>query len=191
MPTRKHLDRIGAAPERRHAGWPTPVTPSLSARTLYRLHHLLEPNPVYRRLAAWLERNPTANRLFTAAEERVKGTLFGCRMCGQCALPATGYACPMTCPKQLRNGPCGGVSPTGMCEVHPDVRCVWLVAFERAEAEGRTEDLSLLQRPIDHRQWGRSSWVNYWQGRDEGMWTSGDGRRQLPIVQRNDPSEPS
>jgi len=78
-----------------------------------------------------------------------------------------------------------------MCEVHPDVRCVWLVAFERAEAEGRTDDLSLLQRPIDHRQWGRSSWVNYWQGRDEGMWTSGDGRRQLPIVQRNDPSEPS
>jgi hypothetical protein len=78
-----------------------------------------------------------------------------------------------------------------MCEVHPDVRCVWLVAFERAEAEGRTEDLSLLQRPIDHRQWGRSSWVNYWQGRDEGMWTSSDGRRQLPIVHRDDPGQPS
>ncbi|MGH3515128.1 MAG: methylenetetrahydrofolate reductase C-terminal domain-containing protein [Pseudonocardiaceae bacterium] len=190
MPTRKHLDRIGAAPERRHAGWPTPVTPSVSAPTLYRLHYLLAPNPVYRRLAAWLERNPTANRLFTAAEERIKGAIFGCRMCGQCALPATGYACPMTCPKQLRNGPCGGVSPTGMCEVNPDVRCVWLVAFERAEAEGRVEDLSLLQRPIDHRQWGRSSWVNYWQGRDEGMWTSADGRRQLPIVHRNDPGKP-
>ncbi|MGB9050420.1 MAG: hypothetical protein WCC47_24175, partial [Pseudonocardiaceae bacterium] len=77
MPTRHHLDRAGAAPERRHAGWPTPVTPSMRARTLYRLHHLLEPNPVYRRLAAWLEQHPTANRLFTAAEERVKGATFG------------------------------------------------------------------------------------------------------------------
>ncbi|MGH3427686.1 MAG: methylenetetrahydrofolate reductase C-terminal domain-containing protein, partial [Mycobacteriales bacterium] len=97
----RHPDRAGAAPERRHAGWPMPVTPSLSARTLYRLHHLLEPNLVYRRIAAWLEWHPRANRLFTAAEERVKGATFGCRMCGQCALPATGYACPMTCPKQL------------------------------------------------------------------------------------------
>jgi hypothetical protein len=35
--------------------------------------------------------------------------------------------------------------------VYPGVRCVWLVAFERADAEGKVEDLSLLQRPIDHR----------------------------------------
>jgi methylene-tetrahydrofolate reductase-like protein len=45
-------------------------------------------------------------------------------------------------PEQLRNGPCGGVSPIGECEVHPGVRCVWLVAFERAEAEGRASDLT-------------------------------------------------
>ena len=84
-------------------------------------------------------------------------------MCGQCTLPVTGYACPMTCPKQLRNGPCGGVGSDGSCEVYPDLRCVWLVAFERAEADGQAADLQLLQRPIDHRGWGQSSWVNYWQ----------------------------
>jgi hypothetical protein len=93
-------------------------------------------------------------------------------MCGQCALPATAYACPMTCPKQLRNGPCGGVGPGGDCEVYPGERCVWLVAYERAEATGHTADLGLLQRPVDQRLHGSSSWVNYWLGRDEGLWAA-------------------
>jgi hypothetical protein len=44
-------------------------------------------------------------------EKAVKGPVFGCRMCGQCVLHSTGLTCPMTCPKQLRNGPCGGVRP--------------------------------------------------------------------------------
>ena len=57
-------------------------------------------------------------------------------MCGQCALPVTAYACPMTCPKQLRNGPCGGVGMDGSCEVYPGMRCVWLMAYERADVGG-------------------------------------------------------
>lgn len=138
---------------------------------MYRLHRLVRPNPLYRRFARLLERAPALYRIFTRAERGVKGRMFGCRMCGQCALPATGYACPMSCPKQLRNGPCGGVSPAGECEVYPGVRCVWLVAYERAEAAGRADDLSLLHRPINHGHWGRSSWVNYWQGRDAELWT--------------------
>ncbi len=32
--------------------------------------------------------------------------------------------------------------------------------------------LRLLHRPADHRRWGESSWLNYWQGRDEGLWGS-------------------
>jgi hypothetical protein len=149
--------------------WPKPFQPRVSARWSYRLHSVLAENRVYRWLANGLERQPTIYRVFTAAERVSKERLFGCQMCGQCALPATGYACPMTCPKQLRNGPCGGVSPEGRCEVHPDVRCVWVLAYERAEAEGHQEDLALLQRPVDHREQGRSSWINYWQGRDVEM----------------------
>jgi Methylene-tetrahydrofolate reductase C terminal len=148
---------------------PRPVPPKVSPRSMYRLHRLLEPNPGYRRLASWLERRPLVNRLFISAERGVKKELFGCRMCGQCALPVAGYACPMTCPKQLRNGPCGGVGSDGSCEVYPDSRCVWLIAFERAESEGRAADLTLLQRPIDQRRWESSSWVSYWQGRDEDL----------------------
>jgi hypothetical protein len=29
-----------------------------------------------------------------------------------------------------------------------------------------------LQRPIDQRKWGQSSWVNYWLGRDDDLWTA-------------------
>ena len=34
-----------------------------------------------------------------------------------------------------------------------------------------SDDLRRLQRPIDQRKWGESSWVNYWLGRDEHLWT--------------------
>ena len=149
---------------------------------MYRLHHLLTPNARKRAFARFLERRPRLYRWFTTAEKQVKESAFGCRMCGQCTLPATGYACPMTCPKQLRNGPCGGVSPTGGCEVYPDVQCVWVTAYERTEQAGRVSDLTLLQRPIDHREWGRSSWVNYWQGRDEDLWTPDDGLTRKHLV---------
>jgi hypothetical protein len=133
------------------------------------MHAVLAVRPSYRWLAALIARHRFARRSFTGAERVTKELLFGCRMCGQCALPATGYACPMTCPKQLRNGPCGGVSPDGGCEVHPELRCVWVVAFERAARTGHGDDLDLLQRPVDYREAGRSSWLNYWQGRDEGL----------------------
>ena len=112
-------DPLAGDPDADGPDRPRPTDPRLRARSTYRLGRLLRPNPAYRRVAAWLERTPRALRLFTAAERR-QGALFGCRMCGQCALPTTGYACPMTCPKQLRNGPCGGVSPDGSCEVYPE-----------------------------------------------------------------------
>jgi hypothetical protein len=40
---------------------------------------------------------------------------------------------------------------------------------------GRTADLRLLHRPADNRRWGASSWLNYWQGRDEQLWTGDPG----------------
>ena len=170
----------GAA--RRSAAWPRPVRPRLPAGLLYRIQRLLAPGTFYRRLAGWLEGSGSRYRIFAAGEKAVKGELFGCRMCGQCTLPVTGYACPMTCPKQLRNGPCGGVGSDGSCEVHPDLRCVWLVAWERAESRGRVADLQLLQRPVDHQSWGQSSWINYWQGRDEDLSAPGGGTGPAPAL---------
>ena len=177
--------RTGAAPT---TAWPRPARPRLGARLAYRVQRLLAPNPAYRRLARWIEATGPGYRLFTATEKAVKTELFGCRMCGQCALPVTGYACPMTCPKQLRNGPCGGVGRDGSCEVFPGQRCVWLIAWERADQQGRVADLRRLQRPIDQRQWGRSSWVNYWSGRDDDLWTEPDQLTLLPVVTRSAPA---
>jgi hypothetical protein len=154
------------------ANLPRPTTPLISLPAALVTGRLLRPNRLWYAFSVWLEATPWAYRAFTFVEKHVKQRLFGCRMCAQCALPSTAYACPMSCPKQLRNGPCGGVHANGGCEVYPELRCVWVVAYERAAAEGRTNDLRRLQRPIDQREWGMSSWVNYWQHRDDGLWTS-------------------
>jgi hypothetical protein len=168
--------------------WPRPTRPRLAARLLYRVQPLLAPSPAYRRLARWLAASPRRYRIFTAGEKAVKSAVFGCRMCGQCTLPVTGYACPMTCPKQLRNGPCGGVGADGSCEVYPAMRCVWVRAHERAGRQGRVTDLTLLQRPVDQSQLGRSSWVSYWDGHDDGIWTGDDGLGSPAAIFRPEPT---
>ena len=149
---------------------------------MHAMHRVLDRNRLWYAVGLFLERTPVLNKAFTLGERLVKQRLFGCRMCGQCALPATAYACPMTCPKQLRNGPCGGVGVDGSCEVYPGLRCVWLMAYERAAADGRISDMRRLQRPIDQRKWGQSSWVNYWLGEDEGLWTSDDDIAHEPLL---------
>ena len=123
---------------------PIPAHPRLGTRLAYRLQRALRPRPGLRRLGARIEASGLARPLFTGAERETKQTLFGCRMCGQCALPVTGYVCPMGCPKELRNGPCGGVGADGRCEVYPELRCVWVEAYERAASQGRAADLRLL-----------------------------------------------
>lgn len=96
----------------------------------------------------------------TAAVERVvKGFLFDCRMCGQCVLSSTGMSCPMNCPKNLRNGPCGGVRPDGNCEVQPGMRCVWLDAWEGSRRMRGGNAIQNVQICIDNRLQGRSSWL--------------------------------
>ncbi len=99
-------------------------------------------------------------RPFVALERGVKGLLFDCKMCGRCVLSSTGMSCPMNCPKQLRNGPCGGVRANGHCEVKPDMRCVWLEAFTGAERiPGGLAAISVVQLPVDRRLEGTSTWL--------------------------------
>jgi hypothetical protein len=163
--------------------------PRASARVCYGLHEVVEQNPFWRRVARTVESHPRVERAFVAIERRSKERTFGCRMCGQCALPTTGYVCPMTCPKQLRNGPCGGVGPGGACEVYPEQRCVWVQAYERAESHGHRADLLLLQRPVDHRRFGESSWLNYWSGRDDHLAVDSGGFAHRPAIRP--PEEPA
>ena len=99
-------------------------------------------------------------RPVTALERGVKGLLFGCRMCGQCILSSTGMSCPMNCPKNLRNGPCGGVRSNGHCEVRPEMKCVWVEALAGAERiPGGMQAISQEQLAADRRLQGKSSWL--------------------------------
>jgi len=116
---------------------------------LVRLHPLLA-RIGYRRL----------ERPVAAVERGVKGLLFDCRMCGSCVLSSTGMSCPMNCPKQLRNGPCGGVRADGNCEVKPEMRCVWVEAWRGAERiPGGLDAIQKVQPPVDRRLEGSSAWL--------------------------------
>ena len=94
-----------------------------------------------------------------AVERLVKGFLFDCQMCGQCALRATGMSCPMNCPKQLRNGPCGGVLPDGGCEIKPEMRCVWVEAWEGSRRMRDGDAIHRVQVAVDFNLLGTSSWL--------------------------------
>jgi Methylene-tetrahydrofolate reductase C terminal len=99
-------------------------------------------------------------RPVAAVERSVKGLLFDCRMCGQCILSSTGMACPMNCPKNLRNGPCGGVRADGNCEVLPKMKCVWREAVAGGERiRGGSQALREVQAAVDRRLQGHSSWL--------------------------------
>lgn len=94
-----------------------------------------------------------------AIEKGVKGVLFDCQMCGQCALSSTGMSCPMNCPKTIRNGPCGGVRPDGYCEVKPEMRCVWVEAWKGASQMENGKDITNVQFAVDYQLKGKSSWL--------------------------------
>ncbi len=96
---------------------------------------------------------------FAVTEKLVKGVLFDCQMCGQCALSSTGMSCSMNCPKNLRNGPCGGVRGNGNCEVKPQMKCVWVAAWEGSQRMSDPQAISQVQHPVDFRQLNKSSWL--------------------------------
>jgi hypothetical protein len=66
----------------------------------------------------------------------------------------------MNCPKNIRNGPCGGVRADGNCEVKPDMRCVWVEGYSGSQrmVEGK-KSIRIVQIAVDRRLEGRSSWL--------------------------------
>ena len=130
------------------------------ARGLNRLYRALEDLLVTLRPLMRVFGDERLERPFAAIERGTKGFLFDCKMCGQCVLSSTGMSCPMNCPKQLRNGPCGGVRADGNCEVLPDMKCVWVAACEGGQRiPGGVESLRTVQFAVDRRLEGRSSWL--------------------------------
>jgi len=109
-------------------------------------------------------------RAFTTFERWIKSALFSCSMCGNCILQETALVCPMTCPKGLRNGLCGGATPEA-CEVDDSRPCTWYVIYDRAEKRGIEHKLLEINAPMDGAKTGKETWIDMiklWRERDQG-----------------------
>jgi hypothetical protein len=132
----------------RHAHWLNVLYEALE-RVLVSLHPLFV-RIGYQRVERWI----------SVIENPVKGFLFDSQSCGQCTLGSTGMACPMNCPKTLRNGPCGGVRADGGCEIKPEMTCVWVTAWEGSQQLKNGEQaIQIVQGPVDARLKGSSAWL--------------------------------
>lgn len=97
-------------------------------------------------------------RLLARVELGVKGPLFGCRLCGNCLLQETSLICPMECPKGLRNGPCGGITPEKNCYVDDTRKCIWYAIYTKALKKGNEETLLEILPPVDWSKAGTETW---------------------------------
>ena len=128
-------------------------------------------HPLVKHLGDFIQERSRLNRILDLilrpVEIIVKKPIFGCHMCGQCVLHSTGMVCPMNCPKNIRNGPCGGVRADGHCEVYPEKICVWLKAYQQSQRLFWPHEIHDLRPPVDWSIQGSSSWINYLTGRDQ------------------------
>src|SRR6185295_2763856 len=88
---------------------------------------------IMRTAVDWIDRRPSLAQTLERVEVSVKAPVFGCQSCGNCVLGSMQHVCPQTCPKQLRNGPCGGTN-NGQCEVIPEQKCIWVKVYDRAKS---------------------------------------------------------
>jgi len=105
---------------------------------------------------------------YTKCEQTIKGLCNSCQHCGDCALLDLAYLCPMSqCPKNQRNGPCGG-SYEGWCEKFPNQRkCIYVRAYERLKWHAAEAALGEgVIPPVNHELEQTSSWIGFYLGRD-------------------------
>lgn len=131
---------------------------------------------VFGAVMRWFDRSPERAKSLEHAEFVFKQKAFGCQACGNCVLGEMEYVCPMTCPKNLRNGPCGGPL-NGMCEVTPEQPCIWVEVYNRAKARGNLDQLRTYIPPRVRELAGTSSYINFYLGRDSRP------EHPLPLVQ--------
>ena len=103
-----------------------------------------------------------------AFEHIIKVIGNDCKDCGDCALLDIAYLCPMSqCPKNQRNGACGG-SYDGWCEVFPnEKKCIWVKAYSMLKAHNEENQLETIYvPPVNWDLYQTSAWYNYYTGRD-------------------------
>jgi hypothetical protein len=103
---------------------------------------------------------PALNTMFLGWDQDVAFYQERCRTCGDCHLGWTGGVCPVTrCSKSLFNGPCGGTSGDGKCEVSPDTPCAWHEIYERLKGQNRLDSLLTVRPVMEWKDKGPASFV--------------------------------
>jgi methylenetetrahydrofolate reductase (NADPH) len=116
-------------------------------------------------------------KIFHRLEHLTKVIIYDCKDCGDCALIDVAYLCPMSqCPKNQRNGACGG-SFKGWCEVYPgEKHCVYVRAYARLKKHGEESQLEKnIVPPCNWDLYQTSSWINYYLGKDHTSKRQGSG----------------
>jgi methylenetetrahydrofolate reductase (NADPH) len=120
-------------------------------------------------------------RVFHKLEQLTKVLLYDCKDCGDCSLIDVAYLCPMSqCPKNERNGACGG-SFEGWCEVYPGKKkCIYVRAYARLKKRREEAKLGLnCVPPCNWDLYRTSSWINYYLGKDHT--SKGRDGNSLPL----------
>jgi methylenetetrahydrofolate reductase (NADPH) len=124
-----------------------------------KLYRVLEPMILAAKPLVELTGSARLQKPVAALERVCKGLIFDCQMCGRCILSSSGFSCPTNCPKNLRNGPCGGVRPDGTCEVDCGMRCVWVDAWEGSGRMQGSQRILAVQPPMEKNIEGTSAWL--------------------------------
>jgi methylenetetrahydrofolate reductase (NADPH) len=150
----------------------SPPTPPKPREFTQKLFDVIEPanspaplRTVLTGILRWIDNHPAAAHGLEKAELAFKKPVFGCQACGNCVLGLMEYVCPMTCPKNMRNGPCGGTF-NGQCEVIPEQACIWVEVYQRAKSAQRVDELKTYIPPRNRALQGTSSYINYFLDRD-------------------------
>lgn len=74
-----------------------------------------------------------------------------CAECGDCLLDQTGGICPITgCSKSMVNGPCGGATSDGKCEVDSKRDCGWYEIYQRLKDLKALDQMEEIVPPKKH-----------------------------------------
>lgn len=104
---------------------------------------------------------PALNTIFVGVDREIGWYEENCRTCGDCVLGDTAGICPVTrCAKSIFNGPCGGTSREGKCEVSKETPCAWFEIYERLKKQGRLENILKVRIPRDWRNQTRRSLIH-------------------------------
>lgn len=68
-----------------------------------------------------------------------------CAGCGNCVLDLTAGICPVSrCSKSMLNGPCGGTTREGKCEIAGETPCAWAEIAKRLRERGQLNQMRTI-----------------------------------------------